>query len=201
MTFKKNATLCVATLGFAAIVLLAGCPEPEIVVDYIGNVLTVQVTVQNNTSVEKSVALLPALGQRQNAVYQWTTEPIGKADERIPAGMNKELEVQIGKYAYEGFEAGDVILSFLLQVDGKEYAGWADKYGTAGLDGKTLSGQGYAVLCEDEDGTPGWHSSLSPAKTTDTGGTPWEVTMRYTVTVTGSNVDFVLEEALLDKQP
>jgi hypothetical protein len=49
-------------------------------------------------------------------------------------------------------------------------------------------------LCEDKNGwDPGWHSSLSPAKTTDTDGGVW-VTARYTVTVTNTDVAFVLDE-------
>ncbi|MDR1232555.1 MAG: hypothetical protein LBK61_14275 [Spirochaetaceae bacterium] len=188
MTFKKPTTLCAAIFGLAVIVLLAGCPEPEVIIEYVDNALTVQITVENSS--DKSVVLWPAYGWKtEDSAYQWTIGP-----NWIPVNAQQKLTVDTGDSAYEDFETGDVILSFLLQVGGKEYAGWDSKYGTVGIGGGSLEdqGYGYAVLCED-NGNPGWHSKLTSVKPTGTDKSIW-VTARYTVTIDDSNVAFVLAE-------
>jgi hypothetical protein len=95
-----------------------GCRNREEVCigEYSYNEMTVQVTVQNNT--DKSVVLWPAHGQKVDSDYLWTIGPEG-----IPDNTQEALTVWRGGSAYAGFEVEDVILSFLLQVDGKEYAG------------------------------------------------------------------------------
>jgi hypothetical protein len=194
ITFKKPTALYAAILGIAAIVLLARCPEADVITEYIDNELAVQVTVVNNDN--KSVVLWSAYGRRtEDSAYHWTIGP-----NWIPVNTQQKLTVDASGSAYEGFEAGDKILSFLLQVDGKEYAGWDSEYGTVGIGGENLEGQGYGyvVLCEDS-GNPGWHSSLAPAKPTGTDRSIW-VTARYTVTIDGNNVTFVLDEVAYGKR-
>jgi hypothetical protein len=188
MTFNRKSALYAATLGFAAIVLLTGCPpDTEILVNYAYNELTVQVTVDDQSTGGKSVVLWPAYGLRVDSDYQWTID-----GGRLLASAHEVLKIRVNGFAYEDFEVGDVILSFLLQVDGKEYAGWdSNKYGTAD---RTLDdqGYGYVVLCEDEDGTPGWHSSKFSTK--PSGVVDNYVGVRYTVTITDADVAFVLDE-------
>jgi hypothetical protein len=165
--------------------------EPEICIEYSYNELAVQITVENSSG--KSVVLWPAYGWKtEDSDYHWTIGP-----NWIPVNTQQKLTVDAGDSAYEGFETGDVILSFLLQVDGDQYAGWdGSKYGTVGISGGSLKGQGYGyvVLCED-NGTPGWYSSLNSTKTTGTDKSV-RVTARYTATIGNSNVTFVLDEVV-----
>ena len=85
-------------------------------------------------------------------------------------------------------------MSFILQINGANYAGWTDKYGNGG---GTLAGQGYgyAVLCETA-GKPGWYSpDYAPGKlsTSQTGSSEW-VSAWYTVTITDTGIEWGLDE-------
>jgi hypothetical protein len=191
ITFKKPTALYAAILGIAAIALLAGCPEADVIIDYTDNEMEVQITVVDKSTGNKSVVLEPTVGRKTDSAYRWTIGP-----NWIPDNANQVLTARIGEYAYKDFEVEDVILSFLLKVDEEVYAGWdSSKYGTVGIGDGSPKGQGYgyAVLCGSGDGwSPGWHSSLSPTKPAGTDRSV-RVTARYTVTI-DSDVMFVLDE-------
>jgi hypothetical protein len=197
-------------LSLAVIILFSGClelsPEPVVITDWIDNALVIQVTVKNNTSTAKSVALLPALGHKKISAYQWATgiEANNFYTENlisIDAGSERVLETFIVSTAYDGFQIGDVIMSFLLHIDGSMYAGWDKQYGTGN---KTLvsQGYGYAVLGEN-NGNPGWHSPNCPPKKewTNTTDNPTYnsdcITARYIITITNNKVEFVLNELII----
>jgi hypothetical protein len=203
--FKNTSALRTAMAGIALVALLAGCPEPDSsVIEWMSNELTVQMTVQNNSSAKKLVTLLPAFGQRKDTAYQWTVSPEAgfRVDDpvNLAANTNRILAVDIGESAYDGFEVGDMILSFLLQIGEDEYTGWdTAQYGNSG---KTLEGQGYGyVVLFGDDWNPGWHSSRQPqSETANTEGITEWVTARYTVTITDDDVAFVLDEVVFGRE-
>jgi hypothetical protein len=194
---------------FAA-VLFAGCwlEEPTYVVEYFYYEVSLQATVKNTSSKDISVSLLPAVGSRTDSiyhVYQWRfglneiikhpdlSYPTATADLAANSTEAAVLRTNLGQSTYAGFQVGDEILSFLLQIDENEYAGWnTKKYGTGD---RTLvdQGYGYAVLLEDSRLDIYWNSSLSPVKEY-TIGVFCFVTLRYTITIADSGVEFVLDE-------
>jgi hypothetical protein len=201
--YSKSSFRVYAVLAsLAALVLLAGCwlDKPIYATEYAYAEVSFQATVKNNTSAAVSVSFLPALGSRKSSGYQWA---IGREEiERIPdsfptetvvlaANSEQVVRTYFGQEAYEGFQVGDKILSFLAQIDRAEYAGWDAQYGTGG---RTLVGQGYGYDVLAESIVPKWHSSLPPGNEyTNLSGWPW-VTVRYTITIADGSVDFALDE-------
>ncbi|MDR1250402.1 MAG: hypothetical protein LBK63_14025 [Treponema sp.] len=202
---KSSLRLFAAVLNFAVSILFAGCwlDEGTIAYDYIYNEVSIQATVKNDTSRAMSVTLLPALGTRKKTAYQWAVgrgeiglEPDSFPTETTDLAVNSKqvLKTRLGQRAYRGFQPGDEILSFLLRIDKHEYAGWdTAAYGNGG---RTFDQEehGYAVLGEDSNIK--WNSSLPPGKQyIDPNGFPSEwVTVRYSITITNSGVEFVLDE-------
>jgi hypothetical protein len=200
MTFTRSKNIPVFVLYAGALLFLAGCQSPEVVTEDFGNSLEVQVTVKNNTSGTRYIALLPALGKKENSSYRWATgtETNGTANApvNLDAGAEQVLKAGIGTtYSSGDTPIGNAILSFLLKVDGKEYAGWDAKYGTSGT--ITAQGYGYAVFATGGNNfEPAWYSSVNPPqreKTKDDGNPGW-LTVRYTITITDDGVEFVLNE-------
>jgi hypothetical protein len=202
----KNAfLLCAVIVAFAVLLLFAGCRLDPPTIEYIYNYVSIQATVENTTSKTLSVSLLPALGSRENAAYQWTlgldeinknpdfSYPNPTATASLTANSKQELRTRFGQTFYDGLKIGDKILSFLLQIDGTEYAGWGVKYGDGG---RTLVGQGYgySVLYEDSNPTANWNSCPLPGREYTDSGSQFYIAVRYTITIADSGVKFVLDE-------
>jgi hypothetical protein len=193
-------------LNCAVITLLAGCFFlPNVIIDYIDNDLAVQITVINETSSAVNVVLHTANGRKRGIVYQWELDKFSafaSSPTEVGSGLQQEIQTVAGKRAYEGFQVGDEILSFLLVIDGKEYAGWdVAAYGNGG---RTLDGQGYgyAILGENA-GEPGWHSKYdveAERASEEIGFSPW-LTAEYTVTVRDTGIEWVLNQVAYTELP
>jgi hypothetical protein len=203
---KNSFRFCAVLASLAVPVLFAGCwlEKPIISIEYGYANVFFQATVKNKTSEAISVSLLPAIGSRKDSIYHWAVgsgeiykHPDIPTEQPVTLADNSEqvLRTYFGKSAYDGFRVGDEILSFLLQIDGNEYAGWnIKKYGAGS---RTLAGQGYgyAVLFEDSRFDVYWHSSLLPGNEyTARAGFPENVTVRYTITIADDGVAFALDE-------
>jgi hypothetical protein len=187
-------------LNCAVITLLAGCFFlPDVETEYIYNDLTVQITVKNETSSAVNAVLQPANGQRRGSAYHWEFEKYHVSTSTVTSQSQQELQTIAGKNAYEGFQAGDEILSFLLIIDGKEYAGWGADYGNGG---RTLDGQGYGyAILGEKISEPGWHAPYyGAARQGETGSSLWLVA-EYTVTVRDDSVTVDLTRVAYTELP
>jgi hypothetical protein len=201
-------------LNVAALALFAGCwlEKPYTADRIVYSEVSIQATVKNNISGALSVSLLPALGSRKKSAFQWAIgrREIGLAPDSFPtetadikANSEQALRTFLGQSA-EGddndrYDADDNILSFLVNINGDEYAGWGAQYGTGG---RTLVAQGYGYAVLGDYGDYGgdlvvnWHSPLPAGKeyTILPAGSFNRVTVRYVITITDSGVEFVLDE-------
>jgi hypothetical protein len=195
---KKVVFFIIAAFIIAIITLTTGCllQTPKVITDYFSNSLVIHVTVENNTSDARTVTLLPAYGQRKNTYYQWLTGTSsgGNASKThtINANAKQVLTADIGKSGYDDFQIGNDILSFIIQIDNSQYAGWDAQYGNGN---GTFVPQGYGyVIVGENNGHPGWHSTKCQPKVeiNNTDGNPEWVTVEYTITITDNSVEFVL---------
>jgi hypothetical protein len=197
---KRSFRLYAVIASLAASIVFAGCwlDKPIYATEYAYAEVSFQATVKNKTSAAVSVSFLPALGTRKNSGYHWAIE-MARSDYypeqpiALAANSKQVLRIRFGQRAYEGFLVGDKILSFLLQIDEDEYAGWTAHYGTGG---RTLVGQGYGYAVLAECVGIRWHSSLPSGNeyTAPTGSPEW-ATVRYTITIADDGgVAFALDE-------
>jgi hypothetical protein len=200
MFHKKQ--IAVYAVLLSLIPLVSGCPLPELE-DAGSNSLKIHITVKNQTSETKTVALLPAFGdKKKSGEYQWATgsavsnyveDPIS-----LESGGKQELTAGLGRSFdsdnYDQFK--DDVMSFLLQIDGDEYAGWDAQYGNGG---RTLVKQGYGyMVMGDGYGLPVWYPKDYPSGVVRINSS-WQagVTALFTVTITGSGAAFTLDELII----
>jgi hypothetical protein len=209
---KNSFRFSTVILSIAALVLFAGCEKLTVADTSFYNKVSIQATVKNNTSGALSVSLLPALGSRKKSAYQWAIGggEIGLAPDSFPtetaeltANSEQVLRTSIWQSAetddnghYQ--QVGDKILSFLLKIDGDEYAGWDALYGTGD---RTLADQGYGYAVLGDYGDYGgytvikWNSPLKAGNEyTGPSGAFYYITVRYTISITDSGVEFILDE-------
>jgi hypothetical protein len=170
------------------VISLGGCETPDEEIDYSQIIFKPHFTIKNESSHKQDIELtsifINSKGKRLNADWSHSTS----------LDYSNETELKTTVTCSQNV---NIILSFLLVIDGKNYAGWAAD--AVNLD-INIDEYELGYVCNDPDENyPPLLTSKLEAKTREE-GIRYNIAF-YTVTITDEGVLFVLDKQIDGSSP